>query len=65
MELPLEDWPALKLSLEDTEAVSHGRGVAIAAASSGRYRLHDQAGGFLGWGMAEAGRLQPKAIFPR
>jgi len=63
MELPLKDWPALRLNRDQAEAVSHGRTVTAPDAESGRYRLVDEAGRLLGWGVAEAGRVQPKAVF--
>ena len=44
-------------------AVSHGRSIAAPAEGSGRYRLLDETGRLLGWGLAETGRLQVKAVF--
>jgi tRNA pseudouridine55 synthase len=63
MELPLRDWPGLQLSQDDAVAVTHGRSVAAPDSGSGRYRLLDEAGRLLGWGVVEAGRIQPKAVF--
>jgi len=63
MELPLKDWPGLRLNRDDAEAVAHGRTVMAPEGGSGRYRLVDEAGRLLGWGVAEAGRVQPKAVF--
>jgi tRNA pseudouridine55 synthase len=63
MDLPLIDWPGLRLNRDDAEAVAHGRTVAAPDGGSGPYRLVDEAGRLLGWGVAAAGRLQPKAVF--
>jgi tRNA pseudouridine55 synthase len=63
MELPLREWPGVHLNRDDAVAIAHGRSVAAPDAGGGRYRLLDGAGRFLGWGVVEAGRIQPKAVF--
>jgi tRNA pseudouridine55 synthase len=63
MELPIRDWPGLQLNQDDALAVVRGRTIAAPDGGSGRYRLLDEAGRLLGWGVVEAGRIQPKAVF--
>jgi tRNA pseudouridine55 synthase len=65
MDLPLRDWAYLRLDPADAESVVQGRAVLMPTAADGRYRLLDGTDSLLGWGLVAAGRLQPKAIFPR
>jgi tRNA pseudouridine55 synthase len=62
LELPIRDWPGLRLSRADVDAVTHGRSIAAPDGGDGRYRLLDETGRLLGWGVAETGRLQVKAV---
>ena len=63
LELPIRDWPGLRLDREDVEAVTHGRSIAAPDSGGGPYRLLDESGRLLGWGVADAGRIQVKAVF--
>ena len=63
LELPIRDWPGLRLDPEDAEAVTQGRSIPAPDGEGGRYRLLDATGRLLGWGVLEAGRVRPKAVF--
>ncbi|GAC1480864.1 MAG: tRNA pseudouridine(55) synthase TruB [Candidatus Dormibacteria bacterium] len=66
LDLPLEDWPALRLDETDAGAIEQGRSIVADLAPEGRVRLLDSQGGLLGWGIVDATRrVQPKAVFPR
>ena len=63
----LTDWPALSVGSEQSEALRHGRAVAVAAPDpAGNVRIYDEAGAFLGTGrVSAAGDLRPTRIFHR
>lgn len=62
LELPIKHWPGMRLDREDAQAVTHGRSVRAPEGGSGRYRLLDETGRLLGWGVAESGRVLVKAV---
>jgi tRNA pseudouridine55 synthase len=60
---PLQDLPAVHLSLSEAARVRHGQAVAVAQAAEGRVRLYDAAGSFLGIGAADAsGAVRPRRL---
>lgn len=65
----LADWPALTLSADAVTAVGHGRPVTTDTAAqtpTGRVRIMDNSGGFLGLGELDAaGTVTPKRMFTR
>ncbi len=65
MDLPLRDWPALRLEDHRARAVQNGQSVlAPEAQTSGRHRLLDRQGRLLAWATVDAARrVQPHAVF--
>lgn len=63
MDLPLQSWPAVHLDPTAAEAVRRGRGIPAPESAVARYRLLDEAGQLIGWGVVEGQRLQPRAVF--
>jgi tRNA pseudouridine55 synthase len=66
LDLPLQDWPALRLDEVQAAAVAQGRSVQAGMMSAGRVRLLDVSGSLLAWGVVgEGGWVHPKAVFPQ
>ncbi len=66
MDLPLEDWPALRLDEADAVAIGQGRSITAGDVVAARVRLLDGQGTLLGWGTVGADRrVQPRAVFSR
>ena len=56
--------PSLQLQADQTQALSHGRVIALPQASAGRWRLYDADGRFLGLGISSAsGQLRVQRLF--
>ena len=66
LDLPLRDFPVVKLEPARARAISNGQAVlAPEAAETGRYRLVDGEGRLLGLGLVDRrGLVRPKAVFP-
>jgi tRNA pseudouridine55 synthase len=63
MDLPLQSWPAITLDLDELRAIRQGMTLPAPTGASGRYRLLDLDGRLIAWAEADAGRLQPRAVF--
>ena len=55
--------PAFRLDADQTQALRHGRTIALPQPLQGRCRLYDPAGAFLGLGREEGGRLCVQRLF--
>jgi tRNA pseudouridine55 synthase len=66
LDLPLRDFPVVKLEPARARAIRNGQAVlAPEAAETGRYRLVDGEGRLLGLGLVDRrGLVRPKAVFP-
>ena len=62
MENALTEYPELKLTAEQTQALIHGKQVSLSAVD-GTYTMYDHAGLFLGIGLLESQQLRVKNIF--
>lgn len=61
----ISSFPALILEFSAAARFGHGQAIAAKAAQSGEHRIYDDAGLFLGTGLAdELGMLHPKRVFP-
>ena len=60
----VEHLPVVRLSIDSADRLMHGQAVALECENaSGRVRLYDQTGQFLGIGEASAGVVRPRRLF--
>ncbi len=60
---PLQHLPAVELDSRQTDQVRHGQKALCGEGISGRVRLYDAAGTFIGIGEATGGQVQPRRLF--
>lgn len=63
MDLPLRDWPALRVDHKTAQAIRSGQRIPAPSSASGRYRVLDSAGHLVAWGEVDGRQLQPRAVF--
>ena len=65
LDLPLRDWAAITVDAGQARALSHGQPMAPQPVAAGRYRVIDENGRLLAWGVIDAaGRFTPAGVFP-
>ncbi len=65
LDLPLRDWAAITVNAGQARALSHGQPMAPQPGAAGRYRVIDENGRLLAWGVIDAaGRFAPAGVFP-
>jgi tRNA pseudouridine55 synthase len=65
LDLPLRDWAAITVDAGQALALSHGQPMGPQPVAAGRYRVIDETGRLLAWGVIDAaGRFAPAGVFP-
>lgn len=65
VDLPLRHWAAITVDAAQALALSHGQPLGPQPVAAGRYRIVDETGRLLAWGVVDAGgRFRPAGVFP-
>ncbi len=65
LDLPLRHWAAITVDAAQALALSHGQPLGPQPVAAGRYRILDETGRLLAWGVVDAaGRFRPAGVFP-
>ena len=64
LDLPLRHWPAITVDAAQALVLGHGQPLGPQPVAAGRYRIVDETGRLLAWGMVDvAGRFRPAGVF--
>jgi tRNA pseudouridine55 synthase len=65
LDLPLRHWAAITVDAAQALVLSHGQPLGPQPVAAGRYRIVDETGRLLAWGVVDvAGRFRPAGVFP-
>jgi len=65
LDLPLRHWPAITVDAAQALVLGHGQPLGPQPVAAGRYRIVDETGRLLAWGVVDVtGRFRPAGVFP-
>jgi tRNA pseudouridine55 synthase len=65
LDLPVRHWAAITVDAAQALALSQGQPLGTQPVAAGRYRVLDETGRLLAWGVVDAaGRFRPAGVFP-
>jgi len=65
LDLPLRHWAAITVDAAQALVLGHGQPLGPQPVAAGRYRIVDETGRLLAWGVVDVtGRFRPAGVFP-